>query len=259
MKNKLFLIISVIMVCSLTACRQQETETMTNIGNSTEQVVASEDNSEPATAEDNNMEQNQLQNVKPSYKEFRDVLDEINTDIQPGTAGNGMNSIKTAAHLLNWGVETSMTTDEIKKETVSWLSDKGNSDQVEFSNKLASVYDAYQKLLGPDAKELLEQAGCDDAAYPWGDAPVETIEAIVEVVQLPEEPSMDDSSSSTEIFENKDNWPDVEELVNQRGDETTVYLLADGRYMDRINAVYIYDGKDTWTDESGVEWNKAVK
>ena len=29
--------------------------------------------------------------------------------------------------------------------------------------------------------------------------------------------------------------------------------------MDRINAVYIYDGKDTWTDESGVECNKAVK
>ncbi len=35
-----------------------------------------------------------------------------------------------------------------------------------------------------------------------------------EVVQLPDEPSMDDSSSSTEKFENKDNWPDVEELVN---------------------------------------------
>lgn len=143
MKNKLFLMIMVVMVCSLTACGQQETGTMTNTGNSTEQVVTSEDNSELVTAEDNNMEQT-------------------------------------------------------------------------------------------EAKEQ-------------------------EVVQLPEESSMDDSSSSTEIFENKDNWPDVEELVNQRGDETTVYLLADGRYMDRINAVYIYDGKDTWTDESGVEWNKAVK
>ena len=234
MKNKLFLMISVIMVCSLCACGKQETGTMTNTGNSTEQVVASEDNSEPATAEDNNMEQNQLQDVKPSYKEFRDVLDEIDSDIQPGTDENGMNSIKTATHLLNWGVGTSMTTDEIKKETVSWLSDKGNSEQVEFSNKLASVYDAYQKLLDSDAK-------------------VETIEAIVEVVQLPEEPTMDDSSSSTEKFENKDNWPDVEELVNQRGDETTVYLLADGRYMDRINAVYIYDGKDTW--QMNREWN----
>ena len=195
MKNKLFLMTTVIMVCSLCACGKQETGTMTNAGNSTEQVIASEDNSEPATVEDNNMEQTQLQDVKPSYKEFRDVLDEIDSDIQPGTAGNGMNSIKTAAHLLNWGVGTSMTTDEVKKETVSWLSDKGNSEQVEFSNKLASVYDAYQKLLGSDAKELLEQAGCDDAAYPWSDAPVETIEAIIEVVQLPEEPSMDDLSS----------------------------------------------------------------
>ena len=136
------MMIMVVMVCSLTACGQQETGTMTNTGNSTEQVVTSEDNSELVTAEDN-MEQT-------------------------------------------------------------------------------------------EAKEQ-------------------------EVVQLPEESSMDDSSSSTEKFENKDNWPDVEELVNQRGDETTVYLLADGRYMDRINAVYIYDGKDTWTDESGVEWNKAVK
>ena len=200
MKNKLFLMIMVVMVCSLTACGQQKTETMTNTENSTEQVIASEDNSELVTAEDNMeqteaKEQNQLQDVKSSYKEFRDVLDEIDSDIQPGTAGNGMNSIKTAAHLLNWGVGTSMTTDEVKKETVSWLSDKGNSEQVEFSNKLASVYDAYQKLLGPDAKELLEQAGCDDAAYPWSDAPVETIEAIIEVVQLPEEPSMDDLSS----------------------------------------------------------------
>ena len=246
MKNKLFLMISVIMVCLLCACAQQETGTVTDTGNSAEQVVVSEDHSELAAEEDNHMEQteteeqNQLQDEEPSYKEFRDILDEIDTDIQPGTAGNGMISNNVAAHLLNWGVETSMTTDEVKKETVSWLSDKGNSEQVEFSNKLASVYDAYQRLLGSDA-------------------PVETIEAIVEVVQLPEEQTMDDSNSSTEKFENKDNWPDVEELVNQRGDETTVYLLADGRYMDRINAVYIYDGKDTWTDESGVEWNKAVK
>ena len=247
MKNKLFLMLSVIMVCSLCACGQQENGTMMNTGNSTEQVIASEDNSELATAEDDNTEQTETKEQEQVQTiELTDVLDEINTDIYPGTTGNGLISVKVAAHLLDWGVGTSMTTDEIKEETVAWLSNKGNSEQVEFSNKLASVYDAYRKLLGPDAKDLLEQAGCDDVAYPWSDAPVETIEAIVGAVQLPEEQSMD-------------NWPDVAELVNQRGDETTVYLLADGRYMDRINAVYIYDGIDTWTDESGVEWNEAVK
>ena len=57
MKNKLFLMTTVIMVCSLCACGKQETGMMTNTGNSTEQVIASEDNSELVTAEDNNMEQ----------------------------------------------------------------------------------------------------------------------------------------------------------------------------------------------------------
>ena len=82
-------------------------------------------------------------------------------------------------------------------------------------------------------QELLEQAGCEDAAYPWSDAPVETIEAIIEVVQLPEDQAADsaasDISSAMEEFKNEDNWPNVAELVNLRGDETTVYLLADGR------------------------------
>lgn len=193
MKNKLFLMITVIMVCSLCACGKQETGTMTDTGNSTQQITTGESNSEQATVKENDTEQtetkkqNQSQTTKPSYTELRGVLDEINTDIHPGSAGNELNSVKVAAHLLNWGVGTSMSVDEIKKETLSWLSDKEKSEQVEFSNKLASVYDAYQKLLGPDAKNLLEQAGCVDAAYPWSDSPVETIEAITEVVQLPEE------------------------------------------------------------------------
>lgn len=79
------------------------------------------------------------------------------------------------------------------------------------------------------------------------------------VTEEPSDNEISDMNSETEIFENKDHWPDVAELVNLRGDETTVYLLADGRYMDRINAIYMFDGKDTWTDEAGVEWNEVVK
>ena len=52
---------------------------------------------------------------------------------------------------------------------------------------------------------------------------------------------------------------DVVEIVNLRGDETTVYKLVDGTYMDRINRRFTYNGTDTWTDEDGVEWNEAVK
>lgn len=53
--------------------------------------------------------------------------------------------------------------------------------------------------------------------------------------------------------------PDVAEIVNPRGDETTVYQLADGTYMDRADRRFTYNGTDTWTDEDGVEWNEVVK
>ena len=180
-----------------------------------------------------------------------------------------------------------MTTDEIKKETINWLSDMGNSDQVEFSNKLALVYEAYNKLLSSDAEQLLESAGCTDAAYPWSDSPIETIEAIIDVVQLPENgenmmenqpveeanlAADDDDDESQEVFseeigegnqesslENEDySGEDVVEIVNLQGETTTVYKLADGRYMDRIERIFIFDGVDTWTDTNGVEWNQAV-
>ena len=51
---------------------------------------------------------------------------------------------------------------------------------------------------------------------------------------------------------------DVVELVNLRGDTTTVYKLADGTYMDRIERRFTYNGTDTWIDEDGAEWKLLV-
>lgn len=124
------------------------------------------------------------------------------------------------------------------------------------------------------------------SGYPQSDSPVETIEAIIDVVQLPEneenivedqpteavDSDADDNENqedfSEEIededtessLENED-YPgeDVVEIINLRGETTTVYKLVDGRYMDCTNTAYIYDGKDTWTDTNGVEWNREVK
>ena len=68
-----------------------------------------------------------------------------------------------------------------------------------------------------------------------------------------------DDNENQEDLENED-YPgeDVVEIINLRGETTTVYKLVDGRYMDCTNTVYIYDGKDTWTDTNGVEWNQEV-
>lgn len=76
-----------------------------------------------------------------------------------------------------------------------------------------------------------------------------------------EEPENEPTANETEEVTSEENYPgaDVVEIVNLRGDETTVYKLADGTYMDRIERRFTYNGTDTWTDEDGVEWNEAVK
>lgn len=54
-------------------------------------------------------------------------------------------------------------------------------------------------------------------------------------------------------------WDDVVELVNPAGDTTTVYKLDDGRYLDRMDRFFTFDGVETWTCDDGSIWNRKVE
>lgn len=112
------------------------------------------------------------------------ILDEINKNVTVGTAGSFMTAVQSAAKLLDWGTATDLSKKEIKDGTIAWLSDKGNDEQVAFSEKMKLVDDAYKKLLGEDAKELLTSAGCEDVSCPWSDATTEKVEVIMEAIGL---------------------------------------------------------------------------
>ena len=115
-----------------------------------------------------------------------EILDELDKNTTVGTAGSSLKAVQSAVMLLDWGTSTGLDPQEIRQATAAWLSDKGNDEQVAFSEKMMAVDNAYQQLIGdnPDAKELLATAGCADAAYPWSDTPVESIEAIMDAVGL---------------------------------------------------------------------------
>lgn len=166
MRKRAFLLIAALaMAGTLCACERQSTGVMKTTDGKEQTVSEKEkvidNNVEQIVGNTNeNMETESVRSNKENAKgELTNILDEINTDIQPGTAGTYMNSVRVASHLLNWGVGTSMEIEEIKSQVLAWLSEKGNDEQVAFSRKLSSVYDAYQELLGSDAEELLASAG----------------------------------------------------------------------------------------------------
>ena len=112
------------------------------------------------------------------------ILDEINQTVSIGTTGSYMTAVQAAVKLLDWGTNTGLDPAEIREATVNWLMDKGNDEQVAFSDKLALVNDAYQKLLSDDAEDLLSSVGLEDVKHNWGCQPVESIEAIMDAVGL---------------------------------------------------------------------------
>lgn len=191
MKKILLTVLAVIMAGALTACGQsgqvEETkETVQEEG--TEQITEE-------AAIDLESEPEETQVVLETEETGNDIealeedsgfpiLDEIVKNVQVGTAGSFMTAVQAAVKLLDWGTTTGLDTEEIKGATVAWMMDKGNDEQVAFAEKMALVDEAYQKLLGEDAEELLTSAGCEDAAYPWSDSPVESIEAVMEAIGL---------------------------------------------------------------------------
>lgn len=191
MKKILLTVLAVIMAGALTACGQsgqvEETkETVQEEG--TEQITeeaAIDLESEPEETQVA-LEPEEAGNDSEALEEDSGfpILDEIAKNVQVGTAGSFMTAVQAAVKLLDWGTTTGLDTEEIKGATVAWMMDKGNDEQVAFAEKMALVDEAYQKLLGEDAEELLTSAGCEDAAYPWSDSPVESIEAVMEAIGL---------------------------------------------------------------------------
>lgn len=98
------------------------------------------------------------------------ILDEINSGMETGTAGSSLKATKFAAALLDWGMATKLSGDDIFKATVAWLSPKGNDEGVAFGEKYAAVRQSIDQLKGKDAKALLSDAGVTSSQVPWSDA-----------------------------------------------------------------------------------------
>lgn len=108
----------------------------------------------------------------------------------------------------------------------------------------------YQKsiLFGVTLSLSLALSACDAAPR----EPEVLHQSTAPLEQFEEEPT--EQTAST--IETSRFWEDVVELVNLAGDTTTVYKLEDGRYLDRMDRFFTYDGVENWTCDDGSIWNK---
>ena len=86
--------------------------------------------------------------------------------------------------------------------------------------------------------------------------PAQQSTAPVEQIIAPGEQTTAPGEQTTATLPASQFWDDVVELMNPAGDTTTVYKLEDGRYLDRMDRFFTYDGVENWTCDDGSIWHR---
>lgn len=100
-------------------------------------------------------------------EELVSILDAIQDNVFPGTAGCTLTAVPYTVRLLDWCKTAGIRESELRGLLTGWLQGK---DTGEISRKFSLVADTYTALMGDTAQDLLETAGCQTDSCPWPDS-----------------------------------------------------------------------------------------
>lgn len=114
-----------------------------------------------------------------SLRELETLLGEFATSIQVGSAGASLKAAAEAARLMDWATATELGDEEIAAVAESYLAALDESAREEYMMQISSLDGMCSLLMQPGQKGLLESAGVTECGYPWGEAPVRAIDALM--------------------------------------------------------------------------------
>ena len=121
--------------------------------------------------------------IQPELPEVVDeslnaVLDMITDNVRPGSSGTSLRAAACAAALLDWGMNTPLSDDEIYSAVGCWLDTLDDARLVQYFDSFYPVYSASYDLKGDNAENLLRDAGVGYSAYPWNEQAFHAVEMV---------------------------------------------------------------------------------
>ena len=95
------------------------------------------------------------------------LLDQVEENVFPGTAGSTATAVPYTAKLLDWCKSTGLSENEMISAENGWMRGK---DKEELISKFTLILETYRQLMGKDAQSLLGTAGYETDSYPWPDS-----------------------------------------------------------------------------------------
>lgn len=100
--------------------------------------------------------------------------------IQAGSAGSSLKAAGQAVRLINWGIGTKMTDEEVSAVASGYIAGMDGAEREMYLTQIELLDSTYKQLLTAGQEEFLESAGCADSGYPWGSEPIGAVEAFFE-------------------------------------------------------------------------------
>ena len=250
MKRKIVLLIALILCLSLAACSKapeseqgpQETNMEANNTESSEQMQQQSDNSDQIGSTTEKPEEDTQQSIE--------LAGLWHLDSEKNDLATFADSMDLFPGYGEWGAGMEIQSDGQMSRYIGATGGSGTYTVDDDLLHAALVNNMDQKDMTIDFRILVENEKAV-LAMDYQDMTIYWVYGAQE------------DAPATGNAESQDNvaYPgaDIVEIVNLRGDETTIYKLADGTYMDRMERRFTYNGTDIWTDENGVEWNEAAK
>lgn len=108
------------------------------------------------------------------------VLDSIAASVHPGTAGSSLTAAQEACALMDWCCETNMDETAIRKTVEGFLAGRDEEEQRLFTVQIGFVCSTADYLMSEDGAGLLSDIGGGEGTrFPWPDAPLEKLTAIL--------------------------------------------------------------------------------
>ena len=95
------------------------------------------------------------------------LLDQVEDNVFPGTAGSTATAVPYTAKLLDWCKSTGLSESEMISTENGWMRGK---DKEELISKFTLILETYRQLMGKDAQSLMDTAGYETDSYPWPDS-----------------------------------------------------------------------------------------
>ncbi len=107
--------------------------------------------------------------LPPVHDETLSGILEATLYVYPGTAGASLRAVRCAVWLLDWGMQTGLSDDEIYSAVGTWLDGQDEERVQIFLESIFPVYDQTYDLRGENAQARMEDAGVTESLYPWND------------------------------------------------------------------------------------------